>query len=150
MKRTFNQIALALFLTLGVTTSFAANTNTTDNGGVNTSFRKDFKQAEVLSTEAGKDYTKITFKMNGAILFAFYNENGELLALTHNIKVSELPINLLMQIKRDYVASWITECFELDANGSANYYITLEDANTKLTLRSNGNDWETYSKITKN
>ena len=140
----------ALLLTLGVTTSFAANTNTTDNGGINASFRKDFKQAEVLSTDAGKDYTKITFKINGAILFAFYNENGELLALTHNIKASELPINLLMQVKHDYANYWISDLFEFDANNSTSYYITLEDANTKLTLRSNGNNWETYTKTTKN
>ena len=147
MNRSFNQIALtaALLLTLGVSTSFA---NTKD-GEVNASFRKDFKQAEVLATVAGKDYTKITFKINGAIMFAFYNENGELLAVSHNIKSTELPISLLMQVKRDYADYWISDLFELDANGSANYYITLESANTKITLRSNANTWETYSKKTK-
>jgi hypothetical protein len=148
MKSTFKQIALALLLTLGVTTSFAANT--TDNGGVTASFHKDFKQAELLSTDASKDYTKITFKMNGVILSAFYNENGELMAVTHNITPSALPINLLMQIKHNYSDCWISDCFELDANGTASYFITLENANTKLTLRSAENDWETYSKITKN
>jgi hypothetical protein len=149
MKRSFNQIALtfALLLTLGVSTSFAANT--TDNGGVNASFRKDFKQAELMSTDAGKDYTKFTFKMNGAILYAFYNENGELLALTHNIRSSELPITLLMQIKRDHSDCWISDCFEIATNGTTSYYITLENADKRLTLRSNGNDWETYTRITK-
>src|ERR1700753_4185167 len=117
MKRSFKQIAFsfALLLTLGVSTSFAANT--TDNGGVNASFRKDFKQAELLATDAGKDYTKFTFKINGAVLYAFYNESGELLALTHNIKSSELPINLLMQIKRDHSHYWISDCFGFAANG---------------------------------
>lgn len=140
-------LTTALLLTLGVSTGFAANT--TDNGGVNASFRKDFKQAELLSTDAGKDYTKFTFKMNGAILYAFYNESGELLALTHNLRSSELPINLLMQIKRDHSDYWITDCFEVDANGSASYYITLENADMKITLHSNGNNWETYTRITK-
>jgi hypothetical protein len=150
MKRSIKQIALtaALLLTLGVATTFAANT--TDNGGVTASFHKDFKQAELLSTDASKDYTKITFKMNGVILSAFYNENGELMAVTHNITPSALPINLLMQIKHNYSDCWISDCFELDANGTASYFITLENANTKLTLRSAENDWETYSKITKN
>ena len=148
MQRSFNQIALtaALLLTLGISTSFAANT---DNGGVTASFRKDFKQAELLSTDAGKDYTKITFKINGAILSAFYSENGELLAVTHNILPTDLPINLLMQIKRDHADCWITDCFEFDANGSASYFITLENADTKLTLHSNGPDWETYNRIIK-
>src|SRR6202012_25750 len=133
-------LTTALLLTLVVSTSFAANT--TDNGGVNASFRKDFKQAELLSTDAGKDYTKFTFKINGAILYAFYNENGELLALTHNIRSSELPINLLMQIKRAHSNYWISDCFEMAVNGSTSYYITLENADTKLTLHSNGNDWD--------
>lgn len=147
MNRSFNQIALtaALLLTLGVSTSFA---NTKD-GEVNASFRKDFKHAEVLSTDASKDYTKITFKMNGAIMFAFYNENGELLAVTHNIRSTELPINLLMQIKGNYADYWVSDLFEMDTNGTSNYYITLENAGTKLTLRSTGSEWETYSKITK-
>jgi hypothetical protein len=148
MQRSFNQIALtaALLLTLGISTSFAANT---DNGGVTASFRKDFKQAELLSTDAGKGYTKITFKINGAILSAFYSENGELLAVTHNILPTDLPINLLMQIKRDHADCWITDCFEFDANGSASYFITLENSDTKLTLHSNGPDWETYNRIIK-
>ena len=149
MKSTFSQIALtaALLLTLGLSTSFAATT--TDNGGVTASFRKDFKQAELLSIVDGKDYTKVTFKMNGVILSAFYKDNGELLAVTHNITSSQLPINLLIQVKHNYADCWISDCFEIDANGAASYYITLENANTKLTLHSNGNDWETYSKIAK-
>ena len=149
MKRSFNQIALttALLLTLGVSTSFAAIN--TDNGGATVSFRKDFKQAEFLSSETGKDYTKITFKMNGAILFAFYNDNGTLLAVTHNITSTQLPISLLMQIKRNYAEYWITDCFEVDTEGTTSYYITLENADMSLTLRSNANAWETYSKVTK-
>ena len=149
MKRSFNQIALttALLLTIGVTTGFAANNP--DNGGATAAFRKDFKQAEFLSSDVSKDYTKITFKMNGAILFAFYNDNGTLLAVTHNITSTQLPINLLMQIKRNYADCWITDCFEVDTDGSTSYFITLENADMSLTLRSNANDWETYSKITK-
>lgn len=143
-------LTTALLLTLGVSTSFAANANTnTDNGGVSASFRKDFKQAELLSTDPGKDYTKFTFKLNGAILSAFYSQNGDLLAVTHNMKSNELPISLLMQIKRDYAACWVTDCFEIDSNGTTSYYITLENADTRLTLHSDGSRWETYLKTTK-
>jgi hypothetical protein len=87
--------------------------------------------------------------MNCAILNAFYNEKGELLAITHNIRCTELPLTLLMQIKQYYTNYWITDCFEIDTNGTTNYYITVENSDTKLTLRSNESDWETYSRITK-
>src|ERR1700761_971058 len=113
MKQLF-ALTTALLLTLGASTSFAANI--TNNNEANISFRKDFKQAELLSTDAGKDYTKFTFKMNGAILYAFYNDNGELLAVTHNIKSTDLPLSLLMQIKREHSDCWVTDCFELDTN----------------------------------
>jgi hypothetical protein len=140
---------IALLLTFTVATGFA-NTNTnTNNGGVNASFRKDFKQAELLATDAGKEYTKFTFKLNGAILYAFYNENGELLAVTHNIRSTELPINLLMQLKREHADCWITDCFEIDSNGTTSYYITLENTDTQLTLHSEGSNWETYVKTVK-
>jgi len=143
-------LTTALLLTLGVSTSFAANNNTNpDNGGVNASFRKDFKQAELLSTDPGKDYTKFTFKLNGAILYAFYSPNGDLLAVTHNLRSTELPIGLLMQIKRDHADCWVTDCFEIDSNGTTSYYITLENANARLTLHSDGDNWETYLKTTK-
>ena len=143
-------LTTALLLTLGVSTSFAANNNMNpDNGGVNASFRKDFKQAELLSTDPGKDYTKFTFKLNGAILYAFYSQNGDLLAVTHNMKVTELPISLLLQVKRDHSDCWITDCFEIDSNGATSYYITLENADTTLTLHSEGSTWETYLKTTK-
>ena len=148
MKRTFNQIAITtvLLLTLGVSTSFAA----TKTGEIDATFHKDFKHAELLSTQEGKNFTKFTFKMNGAILFAFYNDNGELLAVTHNIQSTELPIQLLMEVKRNYSNCWISDLFELDANGSSTYYITLETADTKLTLRSNDGTWDTYSRTAKN
>jgi len=148
MLRAINQIVLtaALLLTLGVSIGFAKNTNEGENA---VAFRKDFKHAELLSTEEGKDYTKFTFKMNGAILFAFYNERGELLAVTHNLKSTELPIRLLMEVKHDYSGYWISDLFELDANGSNTYYLTLENADSKLTLRSNDGNWETYSRSSK-
>lgn len=147
MKSSINQIALTavLLVTLGVSNSFA----NPKNGEIKTSFEKDFKHAEVMSTDASDAYTKITFKINGAIMFAFYNENGELLAVTHNIRSTELPINLMLQVKRNYANYWVSDLFEMDANGTTNYYITLENAGTKLTLRSNAGSWETYSKITK-
>jgi hypothetical protein len=147
MKRSFNQIALTavLLLTLGVSTTFAA----TKNGELDAAFHKDFKHAELLSTEARATYTKFTFKMNGAILFAFYNDNGELLAVTHNIRSTDLPIQLMMQVKRNYSNYWISDLFEIDANDSNTSYITLENANAKVILRSNGASWETYAKSAK-
>jgi hypothetical protein len=161
MKRTFNHIAFTaiLLLTLGVGSSFSAPayqgmTFSTpafnpDGDEINASFHKDFKQAELMEILNGKGYARLTFKMNGMILIAYYSDNGELLAVTHNILSTQLPLTLMLQLRNDYSGYWISDLFEYDANGSSCYYITLENANTRLTLRSNTGNWETYSKTSK-
>jgi hypothetical protein len=149
MKRSFKQLALAtaLILTVGISSSFATPSNDLDN--IQASFRKDFRQVELLETNVTKDYTKLTFKMNGMVLFAFYSGNGELLAVTHNITSTQLPLQLLIKLRRDYAGYWISDLFEYNANGSSSYFLTLENADSKVTLRSNDGNWEKYIKSIK-
>lgn len=139
----------AMLLTVGISSSFA--TPTSDHtDAVTASFRKDFKKAELLATESNKNFTKLTFKMNDMVLFAFYSGDGNLLAVVRNIKSSQLPIQLMLKVKQDYSKHWISDLFELDADGTTTYYVTLEDENTTITLRSaDTNSWEIYSKKTK-
>src|ERR1700679_1288598 len=127
MKRSIKQITLtvAVIMTLGIGSSFAAPIAKNGQEAINTSFHRDFRQAELLSTNAGKDYTKLTFKMHGVILSAFYSDNGELLAVTRNIPSNQLPLRLLMELKNNYANYWITDLFEINSNGSSSYYIPL-------------------------
>jgi hypothetical protein len=149
MKRTFYQFALtaALILTVGISSSFATPAGDLDN--INASFHKDFRQAELLATNVTENYTKLTFKMNGMVLFAFYSGDGKLLAVTHNIVSTQLPLQLLMDLRRNYTGYWISDLFECDADGATSYFMTIENANSKVTLKSNDGNWETYTKSTK-
>jgi len=151
MKRSIKQIALtvAVIMTLGIGSSFAAPILKNGQENINNSFHRDFREAELLSTNAGKYYTKLTFKTHGVILSAFYSDNGELLAVTRNIPSNQLPLRLLMELKNSYANYWITDLFEINSNGSSSYYITLENADTKLTLRSGDAAWDTYNKSIK-
>jgi hypothetical protein len=152
MKRIF-ALTTALLLTIGVSKSFArsAHNGGNTNGGHNNNawLTKDFSQVELLDTKTDADYTRFTFKMSGMILSAFYSNQGELLAVTHNITPTQLPITLLMQVKGDYASCWISDLFELNSRGVSNYYITLENADRTITLRSSENIWEVFSKTTK-
>ena len=141
-------LATALLLTVGISSSFATPTNG-GNDEATASFRKDFKTAEVMQKEIRKNFTKFTFKLNDVVLSAFYNENGQLLAITRNIQCNQLPLQLLIQLKKDYSNSWITDLFEYTADGTTCYYITVETADTCVILRSNGTDWEVYNKKAK-
>jgi len=150
MKRTFATIALtaALLFTAGVGSSFAHST-AKDNDNIDVYFHKDFQNAELISTSTGTGFVKVIFKMSSMILTAFYSNSGELLAVTHNITSTQLPLQLLMQVKRNYSGYWISDLFEYNANGSSSYFLTLENADSKITLRSNDRDWEKFDKTTK-
>jgi hypothetical protein len=119
------------------------------NGEIKTSFKKNFQNAQLMSTEAHEAFTKLTFKMNNVIMFAFYSNGGELLAVTRNITSSQLPMNLLLSLKNDYSAYWITELFEFTGDDLNCYYVSLESADAKVTLRSNGDSWEVYATVKK-
>ena len=141
-------LAAALLLTVGISSSFATPVDG-GNDAATVSFHKDFKKVEVIETRVGKDFIKFTFKMNDVIMSAFYNDNGQLLAITRNIQSSQLPLQLLMQIKKDYANYWISDLFEYDGDGYNSYYITLESADYRVILRSNGTEWEMYDKKAK-
>jgi hypothetical protein len=136
----------ALLVTVGIGSSFAASTgNGNSNDIVIASFRKEFKTADMMAIEVKKEYIKVTFKLNNLVLFAYYSENGDLLAVVRNIVSTQLPIQLLMELKQKYSDNWITDLFEMNVDGQTTYYVTMENSDAKITLRSNGsNNWENY------
>jgi len=152
MKRSILFTALALVLC--TTYCFAAPVSTTtpaDNvsGEIRASFRHDFRDAQLMTTEAYKDFTKLTFKMNDQVLFAFYAQNGDLLAVTRNIPSSQLPVSLLLSLKKQLGNNWVTELFEFNSDAQHCYYVSLENADARINLRSNGDSWEVFSTVKK-
>jgi hypothetical protein len=139
------------FVAMLLTFSSTFATPTYDsNEAVKVAFHKDFKKAEIMATEVKTTYTKLTFKMNDVVMFAFYSDNGQLLAVTRNITSNQLPIQLLLELKKNYSDYWITDLFELTGDGASNYYITVENTESRITLRSDGsNNWELYEKKVK-
>jgi hypothetical protein len=155
IRKTLNQskklaLMVALFLTVGISYSFAASGDEANND-IRNSFQKDFKGAHILTTEVKKAFTRLNFTMNDMVFSAFYAENGELLAVTRNILSTQLPVKLQLNLKNNHSGYWITELFELSGNDQGCYYVSLENADSKLTLRSiDGSNWEVYEKSAKN
>jgi hypothetical protein len=146
MKQVFLSIATVLMMGVSV---FAANKN--DDGVANQyavrAFKKDFAAASNIVWEQKNAYTKATFSLNGQVLFAYYNNNGELQAVVRNIVSDQLPINLLASLKREYNDCWITDLFEVASDDQTSYYVTLETSEKKIVLKSQGTDgWQVFSK----
>ena len=113
-------------------------------------FKSEFNTAKEVEWTVGQDYYKATFMYNEKHVFAYYNADGELLGVTHYISPINLPMNLQTKLKKNYTDFWVSDLFEVAKNDGTKYYITLENADTKIVLKSSdGSDWSTYQKIRK-
>jgi hypothetical protein len=120
------------------------------NSKVLDAFKKEFTTAKGVEWEAGDNYYKATFTYNDKYVFAFYNYDGELLGLTRYISSVDLPLNLQMNLKKDYADYWISDLFEVAKQESTSYYLTLENADTKLIIKAtDGNNWTVHQKVKK-
>ena len=142
-----NKIVLfTLALMLSFSTSFAGTINGVDER-ISNSFIKDFASAEDVQWEKGNSYVKATFKMSGQVMFAYYSEVGSLIAVSRNITSTQLPIGLLTELKNNYREMWISDLFEIAMNNDTSYYITLQNGDYTLVLKSNnGSSWEVFKK----
>ena len=139
-------LILAMLLTTIVGSSFANRTDDNKNRAA-ASFKEDFASAKEVTWEASKEVVKATFKLNDQVMFAYYSESGELMAVVRNMVSGQLPINLLTNLKKNYQGFWITDLFEVSASNESSYYVTMESADNVIVLKSSGlNKWEVFQK----
>ena len=139
---------LALVLTVG--TSFAFTGEEAINKQALNAFTKEFAGATEAAWTVGDNFYKVTFSFNDQKLFAYYNMQGDFIAVTRNISSLQLPLSLQTSLKRSYNNYWISDLFEVAKTDGTNYYVTLETADTKIVLKSaDGSDWSVYQKSRK-
>lgn len=144
------KVILSLVTVLMIGISAFASKNDEVNQLAVSNFHKEFASARNIVWDQRQDYLKVTFTMNEQVLFAYYNNNGELQAVVRNLVSSQLPINLLSDMKKDYNGFWISDLFEVASDNETTYYVTMENADKKIVLRSNGAEsWSVYAKTKK-
>lgn len=142
------KIILTLAIALGTLSSFATGEETVSTKVLN-AFESDFAGAKEVAWTASRDFYKAEFVFNGQHVNAFYNGDGGLMAMTRNISSLDLPLNLQTNLKKEYSNYWISDLFEVSNSDGTNYYITLENADSKIVLRSGSNTWKVYRKNSK-
>ena len=144
MKR----ILITLTILLPITSmSFANEQKVTAR--VLESFNRYFKNATEVDWSVGENFYKANFSYNGQYVAAFYDAEGELLAITRNISSTQLPISLQTSLKKNYTDFWISDLFEVANEEGTSYYVTVEKGDTKLVLKSTSSDWITFQKHSK-
>lgn len=138
-------ITLAMMLTL--TASWAFTGEEIINKQALQAFKTEFAGATEAAWSVDNDYYKVTFNLNDQRLFAYYSVDGEFMALTRYLSPAQLPLNLQRSLRNYYKNYWVTDLFELSSHSSTSYYATMENADTKIVLKSvDGRDWMVYQK----
>lgn len=145
MKRRI--LTIALLLSLSISGTFANTKEEVVNYRAQNSFKQEFAQAQDVKWEASRDFVKATFSMNDQVMIAYYSTGGNLLGVTRNLIATQLPLTLLTDIKKNHKNSWISDLFEVTTNDETSYYITLQDADQTVVLKSTGSTgWSTFKK----
>jgi hypothetical protein len=143
-------LLLSIVLVSFTAFSFAADAPAISKNAIS-SFNKQFSNARDIKWEHRANFEKAQFTVNDMVLFAYFNNNGELLALTRFISPNRLPLELLTSLKKDHSGSWISDLFEIHTEAGTAYYATLENADQITILKSEGTSgWQIFQKEKKN
>lgn len=137
-----------LAITISTINAFAGEEKV--NQKVLDAFKTEFSTATNVKWTLGENYYMATFNYNEKYVFAYFNEEGELFGITRHITQGNLPISLQTNLKKKYDNYWVSDLIEISKNDGTYYYITLENADTQLILKSSGgSNWSVNNKVRK-
>jgi len=137
---------MLMLLTLTASLAFAGEINK----AALSAFQSEFVGATDVTWTATRDYYEVTFTLNDQKMFAFYSNGGEFMAVSHFISSVQLPHHLKKTLKRSLDKYWISDLFEIGNDDTTSYYVTLENSDSKIILRSSdGSNWSFYAKTDK-
>lgn len=113
-------------------------------------FKKEFATAKDITWTLAVNYYQASFVYHEQHITAYYNTEGELLGVARFISPVDLPLALQADLKKNYQPYWISNLFEAATSEGTTYYITIEDADQSIVLKSdNARDWDQYKKVKK-
>jgi hypothetical protein len=147
MKRL--SVAVILFLTVIGTHAnpLSRHEEPSFNGFQN--FRRQFPQATEVNYKVKGQFTEVNFIWNGLQLQAFYDQEGNPLATARNIDKNSLPVNVQLNLQKNYPGGIVTAAIEYtDASDGLSYYVTVAAPKTDWLLHvSTSGDISVFKKM---
>jgi hypothetical protein len=141
---------IVLTAAIAFSTLFALANPDEVNAKVLSAFKTEFSSATDVVWTIGVDYFRATFNYNDKHEFAYYNLNGELMGLTRYVTIAEVPMNLQSDLKKNFAAYWITDLFEVANSEGTSYYVTVENSDSRIILKStDAKYWRSFQKTKK-
>ncbi len=142
------KLIMLLAITISTLSAFAGGGEVSQK--VLDAFKSEFTTASRVTWTEGSDHYKADFIFNGQQVSAYYSTEGELLGLSRYITSLDLPMNLQVSLKKNYAGYWISDLFELTMSDATGYYITLENADSRIVLKAGADsEWSVYKKARK-
>src|SRR5687768_6091486 len=134
---------ITVFSLVSTTSNATEKPATTGNPEVSAavlaSFNASFKNASEVNWKAtASNMFKADFSMSGQYVTAYYDATANLVAVTRNIPSTQLPVTLQATLKASYEEYWISDLFQLSDDNGTSYYVTVEDGDHTITLKSSG------------
>lgn len=113
-------------------------------------FAKSFPAAMVKSYETVEGRTKVTFTWNGDALEAFYDLDGNLMATSHFISTTNLPLSVQMKVRDGYQDYSIQQAVEFySTEKGLSYFLMLKKESKGIIVQVNSDGGVTFVKKVK-
>jgi len=132
---------LAALVLLVSASAFATTDSPAVTEKVKVAFKKDFVKATGVSWTKKSEFYFAWFTINNVTVNAAYNEEGELVCISRDMEMAQLPLNVSLVLSQKYADYTLPETVtELNLEGETHYYITIsnEKQALKLKFRPNG------------
>ncbi|MBS1525069.1 MAG: hypothetical protein JST19_05435 [Bacteroidetes bacterium] len=144
MKKLFITAAIATLFSASVFADGSKKAATTVNvsTSVTTQFNANFVDAKNVTWTVDRNFQKADFIMNGVKGTAFYNLQGEFVALTENVDVTAIPAKTRQEIAEKYKGYNVNDVFVVQNNTDLNpdadetaYFVDLKNGSKEVLVK---------------
>ena len=104
----------------------------------------EFKNVSNVQWKTVDQFYKATFISDGRQLEAFYTADGTLTALSRQLKVDQLPLALIKEMKEKMINHGVSDLFELLTERGTEYFLTISNEKEIKKFKSEGSYWTRY------